>query len=92
MSDRPTVEFHCENLVRLPVRIVAGVRHPLAQRKAHHAGDARHLFLGAAAARRTDPQCDRQPVRRMPEYAAPVPLVESTSIRLNYELMRDIAT
>ncbi len=49
--------------VRLPVRIVADIRHPLAQAKRVTPATAHGLSVGAAAARRADPQRDRRHVR-----------------------------
>jgi DNA-binding transcriptional LysR family regulator len=83
----PDAEFHCEGLVRLPVRIVSGVRHPLAQ--------AKRITLTTLTAYPWVLPPPGAPIRCVIDslfvhagIAAPLPLVESTSIRLNYELIR----
>lgn len=79
--------FRSESLLRVPVRIVVRPAHPLAQRKRIAPADllAHPWLLPRAGA----------PIRRAIDslfaeagLAAPEPLVESTSIRLNYELIR----
>jgi DNA-binding transcriptional LysR family regulator len=80
-------EIQAETLLRLPTRIVARRRHPLAARK-------RVTPEQLAAYPWVLPQ-PGAPIRTVIDgvfaaagIPAPVPLVESTSIRLNYELMR----
>ncbi len=80
-------EFHCENLVRLPVRIVASIHHPLVQ--------AKRMPLTTLASYPWVLPPPGAPIRNVIDslfvhagLAAPLPLVESTSIRLNYELIR----
>ena len=80
-------DIRAETLVRLPTRIVARRRHPLAARK-------RLTPEQLAAYPWVLPQ-PGAPIRTVIDgvfaaagIQAPVPLVESTSIRLNYELMR----
>ncbi|ARP98397.1 LysR substrate-binding domain-containing protein [Pseudorhodoplanes sinuspersici] len=80
-------ELHCEKLLRLPVLIVAATRHPLTQQKKVTLSDlaAYPWVLPRIGA----------PIRTVIDslfvsagLAAPAPLIESTSIRLNYELVR----
>jgi DNA-binding transcriptional LysR family regulator len=80
-------EFHCEGLVRLPVRIVANIRHPLAP--------AKRVTLATLTAYPWVLPPPGAPIRSVIDsmfvhagIAAPLPLVESTSVRLNYELIR----
>jgi DNA-binding transcriptional LysR family regulator len=80
-------DIRAEKLLRLPTRIVARRRHPLAARK-------RVTPDQLAAYPWVLPQ-PGAPIRTVIDgvfaaagLPAPVPLVESTSIRLNYELMR----
>ncbi len=80
-------DIRAEKLTRLPTRIVARRRHPLAARK-------RVTSEQLAAYPWVLPQ-PGAPIRTVIDgvfaaagIAAPIPLVESTSIRLNYELMR----
>jgi DNA-binding transcriptional LysR family regulator len=80
-------EFQCENLVQMPVRIVAGIRHPLAK--------ARNISPATMTGYPWVLPPQGAPIRSVIDslfvhagIAAPLPLVESTSIRLNYELIR----
>ena len=80
-------DIRAEKLLRLPTRIVARRRHPLAARK-------RVTPDELASYPWVLPQ-PGAPIRTVIDgvfaaagVAAPVPLVESTSIRLNYELVR----
>ena len=77
----------CENLLRLPVLVVTALRHPLARQK-------RVTLADLAAYPWVLPRVGA-PIRTVVDglfvstgLAAPVPLIESTSIRLNYELVR----
>lgn len=79
--------LYCETLLRLPVLIITATRHPLAQQKKVTLSDlaAYPWLLPRIGA----------PIRTVIDslfvnagLAAPVPLIESTSIRLNYELVR----
>lgn len=80
-------DFRCEPLTRLPVHVVVGLKHPLARAKRVGIGDlsAYPWILPPA----------HSPIRVVIDnlfvgsgLAAPVPAIESTSIRLNYELVR----
>jgi DNA-binding transcriptional LysR family regulator len=80
-------ELKCEKLLRLPVLVVAAPRHPLARR--------RKVTLPALADYPWVLPRVGAPIRTIIDslfvnagIAAPVPLIESTSIRLNYELIR----
>jgi DNA-binding transcriptional LysR family regulator len=80
-------ELTCETLLRLPVLVITSTRHPLARQKRVTLADLGKYpwvlpRIGA-------------PIRTVVDslfvsagLAAPVPLIESTSIRLNYELVR----
>ncbi len=80
-------ELYCETLLRLPVLVIAALKHPLARQKKVTPADlaAYPWLLPRIGA----------PIRTVVDslfvsagLAAPVPLIESTSIRLNYELVR----
>jgi DNA-binding transcriptional LysR family regulator len=80
-------QFRCEPLVELPVRIVCAPRHPLAA--------ARRMTLSALARYPWVLPRIGAPIRTVIDsrfvtagLAPPLPRVESTSIRLNYELIR----
>lgn len=80
-------ELCCETLLRLPVLVVTASRHPLARKK--------RVTLSDLAAYPWVLPRKGAPIRTVVDslfvsagLAAPVPLIESTSIRLNYELVR----
>lgn len=80
-------ELHCEKLMRLPVLVVTASRHPLARKK--------RVTLQELAAYPWVLPRKGAPIRTVVDslfvtagFAAPMPLIESTSIRLNYELVR----
>ena len=80
-------DLNCEKLLRLPVLVVTTSRHPLARRKRVTLSD---LTTYPWVLPRTG-----APIRTVIDslfvsagLAAPAPLIESTSIRLNYELVR----
>lgn len=81
------LEFHCEKLTRMPIRIVTGRTHPLA--------GARRVSLAELAKYPWVLPSPGAPIRSVIDslfvsagIAAPTPLLESTSIRLNYEIVR----
>ncbi len=81
------MQFRCETLVQLPVHLVCAPRHKLAS--------ARRLTLAALARYPWVLPRTGAPIRTvidsrfvMAGLAPPSPRVESTSIRLNYELIR----
>jgi DNA-binding transcriptional LysR family regulator len=80
-------EFHCELLARMPMHIVVGRKHPLVAKK--------RIAIADLAAYPWVLPPTGAPIRSVIEtlfigagLAAPVPVVESTLIRLNYELVR----
>ncbi len=81
-------ELYCEKLLRLPVLIVASPRHPLVLQK-------KRITLAALAGYPWVLPRIGAPIRTVVDslfvsagLIAPMPLIESTSIRLNYELVR----